>query len=74
MTRKLLKMAVFWVVAPCSLVVYDVSEVITASIIRAMNDFYLCPCLPSGLFPSGFTTEILYAECGMDSFGSRQSR
>jgi hypothetical protein len=29
-------MAVFWVVAPCSLVVTDVSEVLAASIIRGM--------------------------------------
>jgi hypothetical protein len=33
------KMAVFWVVAPCSLVeVYRVSEVLAASIIRAMSN------------------------------------
>jgi hypothetical protein len=32
-----MKMAVFWVVAPCSLVeVYDISEVFAASIIRAI--------------------------------------
>jgi hypothetical protein len=30
-------MAVFWDVAPCSLVEADVSEVLTASIIRAMS-------------------------------------
>jgi hypothetical protein len=35
-----MKMAVFWVVAPCSLVeVTDVSEVLAASIIRVMS----CP-------------------------------
>jgi hypothetical protein len=33
-----LKMVVFWVVAPCRLVeVYNVSEVLAASIIRAMS-------------------------------------
>jgi hypothetical protein len=33
-----MKMAVFWVVAPCSLVeVYDISEVIAVSIIRATS-------------------------------------
>jgi hypothetical protein len=33
-----MKMAVFWVVAPCSLVeVHEVSEVLAASIIRAMS-------------------------------------
>jgi hypothetical protein len=33
-----MKMAVFWVVAPCSLVeVTNVSEVLAASIIRAMS-------------------------------------
>jgi hypothetical protein len=32
------KMAVFWVVAPCSLVVTNVSEVLAASIIRAMME------------------------------------
>jgi hypothetical protein len=36
-----MKMAVFWVVAPCSLVeVTDVSEVLAASIIREMSH---CP-------------------------------
>jgi hypothetical protein len=34
-----MKMAVFWVVAPCSLVeAYNVSEVLAASIIRAMTE------------------------------------
>jgi hypothetical protein len=40
--REHLKMAVFWVVALCSLVeVYSVSEVIAASIIRAMSKPHL---------------------------------
>jgi hypothetical protein len=35
------KMAVFWVVEPCSLVeVYNISEVLAASIIRAMSKDY----------------------------------
>jgi hypothetical protein len=38
LTAASMKMAVFWVVVPCSLVqVYRVSEVLAASIIRAMS-------------------------------------
>jgi hypothetical protein len=37
-----IKMAVFWVVAPCGLVeVYRHSEVLAASIIRKMSDYRL---------------------------------
>jgi hypothetical protein len=35
-----MKMTVFWVVAPCSLVEVDVSEVLAASIIRVSVNFY----------------------------------
>jgi hypothetical protein len=33
-----MKMAVFWVVAPCSLVVVDISEMFSASIIALMME------------------------------------
>jgi hypothetical protein len=36
-----MKVAVLWVVAPCNLVITDVSEVLAASIIRAMSK--TCP-------------------------------
>jgi hypothetical protein len=52
-----MKMAVFWVVAPCTLVKFtDVSEACTASIIRAMGHestqktavlMSSCPCVSS---------------------------
>jgi hypothetical protein len=36
LTAASMKMIVFWVVAPCSLVEIDVSEMLTAFIIKAM--------------------------------------
>jgi hypothetical protein len=40
-----MKMAVFWVVAPCSLIYTDVSEVLAATIIIEITNLQICNSL-----------------------------